>query len=248
VLDPPVGRTPTNSASVDRGKTLFLGRTTEKLECAGCHGPQAIGNGLSMIAPQIFYDVVFNGYGPSKQQEYDEVAAFDAIASEAGSAGARGTVPVKKLSTINSAKGFGTVHPIEIGSLLDALEANGYIARKRVGGVDSVELKAKPDDAKLAALRTERDLWEKSLDDWENPLRPANLNLGMYKGGRRPIDIYWRIAKGINGAKMPAHSSVLKPEQIWDLVNFVLALPYEPDLLKDATAPAPQPAPAVAGR
>ena len=34
---------------------------------------------------------------------------------------------------------------------------------------------------------------------------PNNLNRGIYKGGRRPIDIYWRIAKGINGAKMPAH-------------------------------------------
>src|SRR5262249_20959273 len=27
-----------------------------------------------------------------------------------------------------------------------------------------------------------------SLDDWGNPLRPADLNQGIYKGGRRPID------------------------------------------------------------
>ncbi len=79
--------------------------------------------------------------------------------------------------------------------------------------------------------------WEKgSMDDWGNPLRPANLNLGVYKGGRRPIDLYWRIAKGINGAKMPAHANLLPDDQIWDVVNFILALPYEPDLLKDADA------------
>ena len=42
-----------------------------------------------------------------------------------------------------------------------------------------------------------------------------------------------------NGAKMPAHSQLLKPEQIWDLVNFVLALPYQPDLLNDAPDTAP---------
>ncbi len=69
---------------------------------------------------------------------------------------------------------------------------------------------------------------------------PANLNDGdrtVYKGGRRPIDIYWRIAKGINGTPMPAHASTLKPEQIWDLVNFVLALPYQPELLRDTTTP-----------
>jgi len=75
-----------------------------------------------------------------------------------------------------------------------------------------------------------------SIDDWGNPLRPANLNLGVYKGGRRPIDLYWRLAKGINGAKMPAHAGLLPDEQIWDVVNFILALPYEPDLLKDADA------------
>jgi len=90
--------------------------------------------------------------------------------------------------------------------------------------------------------------WVASLDEWQWPLRPANINTGTYKGGRRPIDIYWRIAKGINGAKMPAHETTLKPQQIWDLVNFVLAVPSRPELLRDATEPvrdeAPAPAPA----
>jgi mono/diheme cytochrome c family protein len=100
--------------------------------------------------------------------------------------------------------------------------------------------------------KTTRELWEKSLDDWGNPLRPNNLNRGVYKGGRRPIDIYWRIAKGINGAKMPNHAQVIEPEKIWDLVNFVLALPYEPKLLQGAVLPvgpaAPAAKPAVATR
>jgi mono/diheme cytochrome c family protein len=92
-----------------------------------------------------------------------------------------------------------------------------------------------------------RALWnEGSKDDWGNPLRPANLNLGIYKGGRRPLDLYWRIAKGINGAKMPAHQSILSPEEIWDLVNFVLALPYEPGLLEGVKPPPTPPAPARA--
>ncbi len=92
------------------------------------------------------------------------------------------------------------------------------------------------------------ELWKQSLDDWGHPLRPNNLNRGVYKGGRRPIDIYWRIAKGINGAKMPAHSETIAPERIWDLVNFVLALPFEPKLLEGATLPTTHPttAPAVA--
>ena len=83
-----------------------------------------------------------------------------------------------------------------------------------------------------------KTLWNQKPDDWGNPLRPANLNRGIYKGGRRPIDIYWRIAKGINGAQMPAHyPSPFDEKKMWDVVNFVLALPYEPELLTDAPPP-----------
>lgn len=94
-----------------------------------------------------------------------------------------------------------------------------------------------------------RDLWGQKLDEWGNPLRPANLTRGIYKGGRRPLDIYWRIAKGITGAQMPSHyPGLINEAQVWDLVNFVLALPYDPSLLEDAKPPAPAGTTAVAGR
>ena len=80
-----------------------------------------------------------------------------------------------------------------------------------------------------------QDLWKNSLDDWSQPLRPANLNKGIFKGGRRPIDLYWRIAKGINGAKMPAHYPAIDSDRIWDLVNFILALPLDPTLLDETS-------------
>ena len=89
-----------------------------------------------------------------------------------------------------------------------------------------------------------KKLWK---DDWGNPLRPANLNRGIFKGGRRPIDLYWRIAKGINGAQMPAHyPSPFDDQKMWDVVNFILALPYEPELLTDAPPPPPPGGTAVA--
>ncbi len=103
--------------------------------------------------------------------------------------------------------------------------------------------------ARVAALDEKtKTLWDQKPDDWGNPLRPANLNRGIYKGGRRPIDLYWRIAKGINGAQMPAHyPSPFNDQQTWDVVNFVLALPYEPDLLRNAPPlPAATPGTAVA--
>jgi mono/diheme cytochrome c family protein len=67
-------------------------------------------------------------------------------------------------------------------------------------------------------------------DDWGTVVRPADLTTGIYRGGRRPIDIYWRIHSGIAGTGMPAYPAGADPaainQEIWDVVNFVLALPY----------------------
>jgi mono/diheme cytochrome c family protein len=85
-----------------------------------------------------------------------------------------------------------------------------------------------------------KTLWNQKPDDWGHPLRPANLTKPVYKGGRRPIDLFWRIAKGINGSQMPAHyPTPLNDQKVWDVVNFVLQLPYEPELLNTAEPPGP---------
>jgi mono/diheme cytochrome c family protein len=169
VLVPPTPRVEPTDESIARGKTLFLGRTPEKLECAGCHGSHADGNGPSFIDQATFNEYVFGG-DPSKER-------------------------------------------------IQALKEIAEKANKKWG------------------------------DEWGDPLRPADLNVGVYKGGRRPIDIYWRIAKGISGTPMPGHASAIKPNQIWDLVNFVLALPYDKGLLKDVPSNAlPAPPSGVATR
>jgi mono/diheme cytochrome c family protein len=173
MFDPPSPRTPSSPESILKGRNLFLGRTSEKLECAGCHGQLAMGDGPSFVNQDVFNEVVFGG-NPSERQ-----ARLDAHLAS-----------------------------------LPSDEAD-----------------------KLKAL------WAAKPDDWGNPIRPANLNRGVYKGGRRPLDIFWRIAKGINGAQMPAHyPSPLDDKKVWDLVNFVLALPYEPELLRDVDAAPEAPA------
>jgi mono/diheme cytochrome c family protein len=65
-------------------------------------------------------------------------------------------------------------------------------------------------------------------DAWGTLVRPANLTAGVYRGGRRPIDIYYRIHSGIAPANMAATSESIAndPRKMWDLVNFVKALPY----------------------
>lgn len=70
-------------------------------------------------------------------------------------------------------------------------------------------------------------------------LRPRNLHLGIYRGGRRPVDLYRRVYAGIKGAKMPAGGATpQKPtgfssEEIWNLIDYVRSLPYD-----DAPKPA----------
>lgn len=65
-------------------------------------------------------------------------------------------------------------------------------------------------------------------DEWGNPLKPRNLTQGQYRGGRRPIDLFRRMYAGIKGTPMPAFGgTALKDEELWDLVNYVMSLPYQ---------------------
>jgi mono/diheme cytochrome c family protein len=83
-------------------------------------------------------------------------------------------------------------------------------------------------------------------DDWGTIVRPLDLTQGVFRGGRRPLDIYWRMYSGVNGASMPAFGDSLKPEQIWDVVNFVEALPYPAMLPADVRRQVYEGAPDVA--
>ncbi|MCI0343237.1 MAG: cytochrome c [Planctomycetales bacterium] len=71
-------------------------------------------------------------------------------------------------------------------------------------------------------------VWDKQQEEgllWESPSRPADLTVGMYRGGQRPVDLFRRITEGI--LPMPGFGSSLSESERWDLVNFVKSLPYE---------------------
>ena len=73
---------------------------------------------------------------------------------------------------------------------------------------------------------------------------PRNLRTGVYRGGSEPADLYLRIVNGIDGSPMPAtamqpaNPQGLTEDNVWDLVNFLLSLPYE-QITKDASIKAP---------
>ena len=71
-------------------------------------------------------------------------------------------------------------------------------------------------------------------DKWGNIVKPRNLTAGIYRGGRRPIDLFRRVRAGIKGSAMPAFGeSVISDENLWHLINYVKSIPFGP------TVPAP---------
>ncbi|MDG2382909.1 MAG: c-type cytochrome [Pirellulaceae bacterium] len=84
--------------------------------------------------------------------------------------------------------------------------------------------------------KTEDEMYPKKMETFlalgglkPRHILPRNLRKGVYRGGRRPVDIFWRIHNGIDGSGMPeSNKAALKNDDLWDLVNYVLQLPYEP--------------------
>lgn len=68
-------------------------------------------------------------------------------------------------------------------------------------------------------------------------IRPRNLRMNVFRGGRRPLDLYWRVHNGILASGMPAAS--MKPDDappddprltsndLWDIIAYVRSLPYD---------------------
>jgi mono/diheme cytochrome c family protein len=64
-------------------------------------------------------------------------------------------------------------------------------------------------------------------------IKPRNLRLGIYRFGRTPADTYRRLHAGINGTPMPntfigpGNPGNLKPEEVWQIVDYIRSLPYD---------------------
>jgi DMSO reductase family type II enzyme heme b subunit len=72
-------------------------------------------------------------------------------------------------------------------------------------------------------------------DDWDHPIRPANLTKPWtFRGGGGPREVAVRLATGLMGTPMPTFiDSTEKPEDIWHLANYVKSL--GPERLRHAT-------------
>jgi mono/diheme cytochrome c family protein len=102
------------------------------------------------------------------------------------------------------------------------------------------------DDDKAMLARDRQQVKDRqAVADTLYPLRnaiPRNLRKGIFRGGRRRIDLFSRVHQGIPGVPMPGvggatagAAGTLTDAEIWNIVDYVLSVPYEP-------ASGPQPA------
>ena len=66
------------------------------------------------------------------------------------------------------------------------------------------------------------------VDDWDVPIRPADLTQPHFKNGKRDQDIYRVFTSALNGTPMPAFDD-LEEEERWQLVDYVQSLEIEQD-------------------
>jgi mono/diheme cytochrome c family protein len=62
-------------------------------------------------------------------------------------------------------------------------------------------------------------------DDWDHPIRAANLaQPWTFRGGSSREDIFRTMSTGFNGTPMPSFADALTPEQRWAITDFIVSL------------------------
>ena len=60
------------------------------------------------------------------------------------------------------------------------------------------------------------------------PLKPRNLRRGVYRGGRRPVDLFRRVRNGIQPMPNAQNNEKgLLNDEVWHVVAYVRSLPFE---------------------
>jgi mono/diheme cytochrome c family protein len=63
------------------------------------------------------------------------------------------------------------------------------------------------------------------LDDFQNPIRPADLSQSWtFRGGSSREDIFRTMSTGFNGTPMPGFAEALTPEQRWAITDYIDSL------------------------
>lgn len=223
-------------------KTISEGKEIYDLSCVMCHGEEGKGDG-----PTAFY--LSREFGPRPRVFTDGVYKFRSTSS--------GELPTDEdlfRTVTNGVQGF---MPSFAGlTVFDRWKVIYYIKtfspRFKDAQPEVIELLGYPKPMDAASVQRGYKMfqdfkcWEchggggagngqKALDlkdDWGFPLSSGNLTMpSSFKNGEKPEDIARTIMTGLDGSGMPSYedvfNSVAKPEDVWDLVNYIRSLSQE---------------------
>jgi mono/diheme cytochrome c family protein len=234
---------------LERGRQLFASH------CAPCHGERGDGNGPSahhlVVRPRDFAEAKFRLVTTANRMPSDDDLLRVITRGMPGSP----MFPSAQLSEADrrllvaytrhlTLTGRVEQERARLGPGEDVAELTREVAEQFRPG----EPVAVPDDLPAATLESVArgaalyrrlgcvachgetgggDGAQEQRDDRGLPVRPADFRGGFFKSGRDPKQLYCRIVLGMPGTPMPGVSG-LAPQQVGDLVNFVLSLSESP--------------------
>ncbi len=197
-----------SSASIERGKQIFYSTGG----CVKCHGPTALGDGQlvwdlwSEATEKMLKDI------PSRLKELD--ADEDKLNES-----------VKELEKTDI---DDLIKAMEKGTEEKPSAEARALLRKELAEGTAKKLESL--HKQLQTLHDFRKMLREAplttLPPREN--HPRNLRQGIFRGGRQPYELFYRLSNGIFPSQMPGQPPTFPPDDIWHLIDYVLDLPYEP--------------------
>ena len=233
-------------ASAENERLTSLGRTLFLANCANCHGPTGLGDGVA--------GATLN----PKPRNYAG-AQFRFTSTVSGLPSDADFARIIRGGLLPAMPGFPTLSDDEVRALtltIRQLSYQGHIAeqlqrdprrpievareRARVATTSGplVQVPPRPAAVDLAKGKKFYDatcaachdpdgrsiLRDDLVDNDDNPIRARDLTTVPYKAGHTEHDILIRILRGVPGAPMPAFTGTLSPEDLWSTAAYVRSL------------------------
>ena len=246
IVDPPVRPEITLAQSISTGRELFYGA---KANCVKCHGPTALGDGVTndyddwqkpLFEAKKINDESLANMAELKSEAQTAEAKAAKLESSLGFSLAEQGEPLSEADAklllekcVAALPGSG-LEETEIDEVKGEAEKQAplpevadTVVKLLAEKVRSARAEATQKTTAIARVYEMDAVLKAQLP--LRPILPRNLRLGIYRFGRRPLDLFRRIHEGINGVPMPGGSATpgFTPDEMWNVVDYVRSLPFE---------------------
>ena len=222
--------TKASASEQTRGKALYVS------QCSGCHGEAGDGQGMltqswlprprNFVRGSFRYRSTPSGSPPTDADLFHTVSkglagsgmpAFEAILSEQ-----------ERRDVVAYIKQFSQRFASGSEPSPTSVSAPPQMTQQRIAQGASLYVDSGCPSCHGAEGRGDGRSGQDLKTSEGDPIIPRDLtHKWSFRGGHTPGDIYRRIANGMDGSSMAAYEEVLEPNDLWDLVFYVLSLSPE---------------------